>query len=237
LVVYSEYARQELLRNGFDPGRIEVHVPIRCWGTQAPVSSFSHRNLVLYVGQIVRGKGVDVLLESLARVKAPFECLVLGEGNHRRHCERISRKLRLQDRVHFRGFILRQELKDYYLESSVFVVSSLWPEPFGLVGPEAMRYGLPVVAFDAGGIREWLIDGENGYLVPWKNTELYAARVQQLLLDKPLARELGRRGLKRVNEQYNAARQVASLENTFVQVLQEATQSRTAGLSGTAFSE
>src|SRR6185436_12837217 len=99
-------------------------------------------------------------------------CLILGDGNHRAHCERLCRKLGLEDRVQFRGFILRHELKDFYLESSVFVVSSLWPEPFGLVGPEAMRYGLPVVAFDAGGIKEWLIDGQNGYLVPWKDTEL-----------------------------------------------------------------
>ena len=57
-----------------------------------------------------------------------------------------------------------------------------------------MCHGLPVVAFDAGGIREWLFDGENGFLVPWKDTDRFAERIEQLLRDKELARRLGRRG-------------------------------------------
>src|SRR5262249_45977008 len=43
---------------------------------------------------------------------------------------------------------------------------SVWPEPFGLVGLEAAAFGVPAIAFDVGGIREWLTPGENGYLVP-----------------------------------------------------------------------
>lgn len=221
LVVYSQYAREELLRNGFAAERIEIHVPIRCWGTEAPVSSLSERNLVLYVGQIVRGKGVDVLLEALARVRVPFECIILGEGGHRAHCERLCQKLGLADRVSFKGFVRREELKHYFLETSVFVVSSVWPEPFGMVGPEAMRYGLPVVAFDAGGIREWLLDGENGFLVPWMDRDRFAARVEQLLLDKELGRRMGRRGMERVNEQYDSVRQVSELEELFANVISE----------------
>src|SRR5262249_52319043 len=156
---YSDYVKEELLRNGFDAQKIEIHVPIRCWKDTGHVSSFNERNLLLYAGQIVRGKGVDILLRALAKIKAHFECLILGDGTYRAHCERLAARLGLEQKVHFRGFVLREELKNYYLESSVFLVSSVWPEPFGLTGPEAMRYGLPVVAFDAGGIREWLIDG------------------------------------------------------------------------------
>lgn len=222
LVVYSQYAKDELLRNGFDAQRIEIHVPIRCWGTEAQVSSFSDRNLILFAGQIVRGKGVDVLLEALAKVRVPFECIILGDGNHREHCEQLCARLGLNGRVRFQGFVLRQELKSFYLETSVFVVSSLWPEPFGLVGPEAMRYGLPVVAFDTGGIREWLIDGETGYLVPWMDTDLFAARIEQLLTNKDLARQMGRRGLERVNHEYDASRQIDSLESMFRRVRYEA---------------
>src|SRR5206468_9555238 len=67
---------------------------------------------------------------------------------------------------------------NYFRECSLVVMSSVWPEPFGMAGIEAMRYGLPVVAFDAGGIREWLLDGHNGYLVPWMDRATYAARVE-----------------------------------------------------------
>ncbi len=214
-VVYSDYAREELIRNGFDGDKVEVHVPIRCWGTDGPVSNLSERNLILYAGQIIRGKGVDILLKALAEVRVPFECMILGDGGHRAACEKLCAKLGLGDRVQFRGFVLREELKNYYLQSSVFVVSSVWPEPFGMTGPEAMRYGLPVVAFDAGGIREWLIDGENGFLVPWMDTKKFAARVEKLLLDKDLARRMGHNGMERVNREYNSTRQITELEQMF----------------------
>ena len=78
MIVATHYMEQELLRNGFAPGRIEVHAPVPRTNGVPLQSSFSPRNLLLYVGQIIRGKGVDVLLESLAQIKAPFECLILG---------------------------------------------------------------------------------------------------------------------------------------------------------------
>jgi glycosyltransferase involved in cell wall biosynthesis len=110
--------------------------------------------------------------------------------------------------------VLPTELGSFYHEASVFVMGSLWPEPFGMAGPEAMRYGLPVVAFDAGGIREWLTDGENGFLVAWKNADLFAARLDQLLRDKALARQLGRSGFDFV-QRYDSCRQIDRLENIF----------------------
>lgn len=220
-VTYSEYSRVELARNGFDPQKVEIHAPIPCWGMEGETSSFSDRNLLLFAGQLIRGKGVDVLLRALAQIKVPFECIILGDGNHREACEKLSVKLGLSDRVRFEGYVPPEKLRQYYLEASVFVVSSVWPEPFGMVGPEAMRYGLPVVAFDAGGIREWLADGVNGYLVPWMNTVRYAERVEELLLNKDLARQMGRSGMEWVNHNYDATKQVSDLEATFFRVINE----------------
>ena len=222
LIVYSRYQKDELIRNGFDPAKIEISVPINFQGAQQPCSSFSDRNLVLYAGQIIRGKGVDLLLRALAKVRVPFECSILGEGNHRAHCERLCARLGLRDRVRFRGFINAEEMKQYYREASVVAVTSVWPEPFGMAGPEAMLYGLPVVAFDAGGIREWLIDGENGFLVPWMDTDLFAARIEKLLLHKDLAREMGRNARQWVSDQFDSDHQFGILENILERVRQEA---------------
>ena len=72
LIVASSYMRDELLRNGFPPERIEVHAPVPRAAPSADQPSFSSRNLIVYAGQIIRGKGVDVLLQSLAKVTAPF---------------------------------------------------------------------------------------------------------------------------------------------------------------------
>jgi glycosyltransferase involved in cell wall biosynthesis len=219
-IVYSEYSKAELINNGFDPQRIHIHVPMRC-GSDAPTSSFSERNLILFAGQIIRGKGVDLLLKALSRLSVPFECLILGDGNHRPYCQRLCTRLHLADRVQFLGFVPSDELRKFYIDASVFVVPSVWPEPFGMAGPEAMRYGLPVVAFDSGGIKEWLIDGENGFLSPWMDTRSFASHIEALLCNKDLARELGRNGRERVNQVYAASRQVDTLEQIFMDVAHE----------------
>jgi glycosyltransferase involved in cell wall biosynthesis len=218
MVVVTEYMKDELLRNGFDTRRIEIHAPVPRMGDPGLRSSFSDRNLILYAGQIIRGKGVDVLLEALALLDVKFECVILGDGNHRAHCEQLSRKLGLSDRVTFKGFIPQEELKGYYRECSLVALSSLWPEPIATIGLEVMRYALPVVAFDAGGIKDWLVDGQTGFLVPWMDRRQYAGRLKQLLQDKPLARRLGENGLKLVSERYDFDQYIRDLEGMFEQV-------------------
>ncbi len=219
MVVVTTYMRDELLHNGFDPARIEIHAPVPRMGDPALRSSFSDRNLIIYAGQIIRGKGVDVLLEALARVKSRFECVILGDGNQKQFCEKLAAKLGLSDRVTFKGFIPQEELKNYYRECSVVALSSVWPEPIATIGLEVMRYALPVVAFDAGGIKDWLVDGQNGYLVPWMDRDAFAARLDQLLLDKPLARQLGEAGLKLVSERYDFDGYIGDLEHMFATVI------------------
>jgi glycosyltransferase involved in cell wall biosynthesis len=218
LVVATRYMRAELLLNGFAEEQVEIHAPVPR-STEAFECSFSGRNRIVYAGQIVRGKGVDVLLEALALLTVPFEAVIVGDGSHRRHCEGLSRRLGLGDRVRFPGFISQQEIRQYYSESSVAAVSSVWPEPFGAVGLEAMRCGLPVVGFDAGGIREWLVDGVNGYLVPWMDRPQYARRLGELLVNKPLARTMGECGRLRGEERFSFVNYMHGLEAMLARVL------------------
>lgn len=222
IIVASDYMRQELLRNGFDGRRIEIHAPVPRTNDEAAPASFSGQNLIVYSGQVIRGKGVDVLLESLARVRVPFECVVCGDGNHRAECEQLAVKLGLGSRVRFQGYVPPAQLAAFYADASLAVVSSVWPEPFGAVGLEAMRHGLPVVAFDVGGITEWLFDGQNGFLAPWMDRGQFALRVEQLLADKPLARELGARGRQIAREKFDFSKYISGLEEMFDQIVRQA---------------
>ncbi|HEX4121009.1 MAG TPA: glycosyltransferase family 4 protein [Verrucomicrobiae bacterium] len=221
LLVYSDYQKEEMIRNGFDPEKVVVHVPVHHYGEEKAPSSFSDRNHVLFIGQVIRGKGVDLLLRALAKVNVPFEASILGDGNHRPYCERLSAQLGLQDRVRFHGFVPAGELKNFYRDATLLAVSSVWPEPFGLVGQEAMFHGLPVVGFDAGGIREWLLHRENGFLVPWKDIDTMAIRIEQLLRDKELARKLGARGRELVSEQQIISEQNCPIEQMLLRVVRE----------------
>jgi glycosyltransferase involved in cell wall biosynthesis len=218
LLVASEFMRDELLRNGFASGNIEIHPPVPRATEDRIASSFSDRNLIIYSGQIIRGKGVDVLLRALKEVTVPFECIILGDGNHKPYCEQLAKELGLAKRVRFAGFVPQDELRRFFAEASIAVMSSVWPEPFGASGLEAMRYGLPVVAFDAGAIREWLIDASNGFLVPWMDMKAFAARIEQLLNDKALARSMGENARSAVNEHYEFSRYINGLEDVFARM-------------------
>jgi glycosyltransferase involved in cell wall biosynthesis len=215
LVVATAYMREELLRNGFSSDQIEIHAPVPRGGTHDDLPSLSSRNLIVYSGQIIRGKGVDILLHALARVESRFECRIFGDGNQRPQCELLRDRLGLAGKVHFEGFVPQERIVAAYSDASVAVMSSVWPEPFGASGLEAMRCGLPVVAFDAGGISEWLIDGVNGFLVPWMDCDAFAHRVDSLLGDKMLARELGRAGRKFVDERFDFNSYIGGLEDLF----------------------
>lgn len=221
LVVVSRYMRNELIRNGFDVRKIEIHPPVPRAAESDVRSSFSDKNLILFAGQIIRGKGVDVLLRALSLVNMPFECIILGEGSHKQHCEKLSARLGLQDRVRFLGFVPQEELREYYKECTAVAISSMWPEPFATIGMEVMRYGLPVVAFDVGGISDWLVDGNNGYLVPPGDCMAYAERLERLLRDKVLARSMGENGLKLVNEKFSFDSYIDDLEKMFATVIAE----------------
>lgn len=218
LVVASEYMHQELRRNGFRADQIEIHAPVPGRPLPAAAGRPAGINRIVFAGQIVRGKGVDVLLESLALVRAPFECFIMGDGNHRAHCEALSARLGLEGRVTFTGYVPATEVEACFATATVAVFSSVWPEPFGLAGLEALRHGLPVVAFDVGGVREWLDDGVNGLLAPWMDRAGFARRIEVLLEDKEYARRLGERGRALAAARFDFARYIAGLEDLFARV-------------------
>jgi glycosyltransferase involved in cell wall biosynthesis len=126
-----------------------------------------------FVGRMDRLKGGRVLLAALPRVHAEsgraLQLTFAGDGPVRKSWERHARLLRRQVpgiSVEFTGWLQKDALTTRLASTDVVVMPSLWPEPFGLVGPEANSHGVPVVAFATGGIPEWLHDGVNGCLAP-----------------------------------------------------------------------
>jgi len=218
MFVVTPFMRDELLKNGFAREKIRIMPPVPRMGDSSIRAQFSNRNLIIYAGQIIRGKGVDVLLHALAKVRQPFECVILGDGNHKAYCQKLSKELGLEGKVHFKGFVPQEELKNYYREATLVAISSVWPEPIATIGLEVMRYGLPVVAFNAGGVKDWLTDGENGFLVPWMDTAVFAERIDQLLGNKQLAQTMGAKGLALVTAQYDFESYISNLEEQFSQL-------------------
>jgi len=128
---------------------------------------------LLFAGRMELLKGGALLLEALplmvALIGRPLRLTFVGEGPERHKWEEKaihvrSREPRLE--VIFTGWLEGAQLERVVDDSDLLIVPSLWPEPFGLVGPEAGLHSLPAAGFAVGGIPEWLFDGINGYLAP-----------------------------------------------------------------------
>lgn len=211
LLVGSHFMRDELLQNGFPPARVHVLPPVVRQAARPP-SAVPAEPRILYVGQLVRGKGVDLLLGALQRIGGSFTARIAGSGNARGELEALCRRLELDGRVRFLGWVDHEDLEPLYAWAKVVVVPSRWPEPFGMIGLEAMRHGRAVVAFGVGGIPEWLEHGTTGLLVPPQDTAALAQALERVLGDTDLARTLGQNAYERGQQHYSFERYLDQLE-------------------------
>ncbi len=201
-IVQTEFMKSELMLHEFDESGIHV-LPVAPLQDETFVKTDYSEPLVLFVGQILRGKGLDFLIRALHTIRnREWRCLVAGAGSHRSNCEHLARKLGLEDRVRFAGKLRHGELTEACARARLGVVPSVWPEPMGMVGLEFMWAGLPVVGFDVGGIGHWLEDGETGFLVPPRDVKELASKIDRLLADEELASRMGAEARRTAEEKY-----------------------------------
>jgi D-inositol-3-phosphate glycosyltransferase len=157
--------------------------------------------MILFVGRIEPLKGLDVLLESIARLRqqdvmGEFRfCLVVIGGEAISDGEMLSTEMArihslreqygLQDLVAFLGKRSQDTLPYYYSAAEVVVVPSFY-ESFGMVALEAMACGTPVVASQVGGLAYLVQDGITGFTVPVDDPQALADRLMQLLSNTAL---------------------------------------------------
>ena len=124
---------------------------------------------ILFLGRMEPAKGGDLLLDALPVAQhalgRPLKVVWAGDGFRRQAWQKRAAQLPGIS-SEFPGWIDRADLPTLFARTDLLVVPSLWPEPFGMVGPEAGRYGVPAAAFRVGGIPNWLEHGSSGYLAP-----------------------------------------------------------------------
>lgn len=189
-LVLSDFMAENLRKNGFE----KVYKLPAFIRKAAGKRNFMPDGVlrILFLGQLIRGKGADLMLKTLARLDIPFSCTIAGDGKDRAMLEKMVEKFKLRDKVHFAGFV--SEPEKLWANCDIFCFPIRWQEPFGLVGLEAMAHGVPVAAFDLGGVREYLTKG-CGALIPEKDVD-FAAKALTLFYQQPeLLKELGKNAL------------------------------------------
>lgn len=184
--------------NGTDP---RTFIPDR-GGEAKKALGLPDKPVVLLVGALQKQKGILTLLQAASVLKEnqiDVQFAFCGDGPDRLRTKQWVRERGLDSYVRFTGQIDRESILRYYQASDIFVLPSL-RETFGTVFLEAMACALPCIGTNDGGTPDIIIHGETGYLIEPGDSKDLACKIEGLCNTPKLARDLGDKGRKRVEE-------------------------------------
>lgn len=212
----------DIIPNGIDPRRFQAL-------EGADLSAFRTRyalaeeKLVLYVGRIVREKGVEVLVRSMPLVLAEVpeaKLVIAGKGPELDHIRRLAWELDLSHKIQLPGYISIEDRDRLYKVADCAVFPSLY-EPFGIVALEAMAARTPVVVSEVGGLREVVRHAETGITIYPNNPESCAWGIVHTLQHAEWARMRVENAYREVLTVYDWDAIAASTIEVYRRVAQE----------------
>ncbi len=211
IVAVSQNSREEILQLfQVDPQRVVVihnGIDLDVWRpnpSEATRQAFEvAEDYILFVGRTSRQKGMVHLIDAMQHVDPGVQLVCCTSAPDTPEVEaEIAAKVAEQPRVLWINTLLREEQYiELYSHARLFACPSVY-EPFGIINLEAMACERPVVASAVGGIREVVLPGETGYLVPPADPQALAEAINAVLRDKNKARQMGQAGRKRVEEHF-----------------------------------
>lgn len=215
VVVLSNYMADQLVEAGLDRGRIRVIPPFI--GRLPEVTPSRPGDYHFLAGRLVSRKGILVALAAAQRLTHRLPLVIAGDG-------RLKDKLTAWSAEHsglieLVGWAGRSRMAELLARARTVWVPSLWAEPFGIIGIEAMAAAKPVVAAPVGGVTDWLVPGRTGLAVPPGDPDALARAADRLAEDKDLAAALGRAGRKRYLTEFNREAILNRLTDLFDQAV------------------
>lgn len=176
---------------GFDvDGVVQPGVDVRRFSPTADPAFSDANPVILYVGRLDRGKGVNDLIDAHARLDRLASLYLVGDGELETELRKRVRVHGTEDRVTFLGPVNHEEIHRFYAACDVFCLPS-YQEGFGIVNVEAAACGKPVVSTRLEGITEYLEHGEHGFLFEPGDVSGLTSSLERLIEDRKLRRQLG----------------------------------------------
>jgi colanic acid/amylovoran biosynthesis glycosyltransferase len=230
IIAVSNFIRGELVRQGFSAEKILTHYVGVDTALFCPDPAVQREDVVLFTGRLAEKKGCEYLIRAMAKVQSSSsqaELVIIGDGPLRADLERLASQCLRHYR--FLGFQPPEVIKQWMNRSRAFGAPSLraqcgdaegYPNAFA----EAQAMGLPVVSFNADGVREAVAHGETGWLAPERDCDVLSHYLQRLLDNPDLSSRMGAAAREYVCRQFNLRTQTRKLEDIYCQVLEGSTK-------------
>ncbi|HHD2408607.1 TPA: glycosyltransferase family 4 protein [Clostridium perfringens] len=181
IITPSTFSKETFLSQGVDEKKLIV-IPYGCNINNFYPKRKENNNVfrVIYVGSICIRKGAHYLVEAFKNIHNPnIELLMIGKVED----ELLSIMKNKSQNIKHIEYIPNKELNDYYTQSDVFILPSL-SDSFSLATLEAMSAGLPVIITENVGAKDFVNDGENGFIIPIKDSESIKEKIIYLYNNK-----------------------------------------------------
>jgi glycosyltransferase involved in cell wall biosynthesis len=194
-IAVSESTKADMVRRGLSAERISVipnGIDVERYTPDPTVRA--ERPTLLFLGRLKKYKRVDLVIDAvqvLAQRGVDVDLLIAGEGEEQAALAERVRRLGLQDRVTLLGFLDEPTKLDVLRRAWVHVLTSR-KEGWGISNIEAAACGTPSVASDSPGLRESVLDGKTGLLVPHGDVGALAGAIERLVTDPALRDLMGR---------------------------------------------
>ena len=194
VVCMSEYIFNQLSEAQFEMKNVHI-VPYFVSGAICKTKTYGHKKIV-YAGRLIEHKGVHIAIEAVAPLllqdpQLTFEIIGTGMHGYEKRLREFCLKLGIGDQVKWLGWLNQSAVKEHIGGSTVVVFPSVYPEAFGIVGIEAMSLGKPVVAFDVGGVSDWLEHEKTGFLLKERDVPGMTQAIHTLLTDEHRRERMG----------------------------------------------
>jgi glycosyltransferase involved in cell wall biosynthesis len=169
------------------------------------VASFPTTKNIVYAGTVEQYKGIDVLLESFAKLRkdvSDVKLTIIGSGHIDKY-RGFAESIGIADAVNWTGKLPQNKVREYFDQSFVVVQPSIWEEPFGRTVIEAYARSRAVVASSIGGLKETFMEGTGILVKSGDVDELYLA-LKQIISNKENAQKMGELGRNYVEQNFTA---------------------------------
>jgi glycogen synthase len=221
-----------IIPNGIDPDQFDFEFDP---GPMRRQFASEHQKIVLFVGRMVREKGVQVLLQAAQSILAAVpgtQFLLVGTGYYLDELKALAGNLGIQHNVHFLGYVTDHDLLRLYKCADVVVIPSLY-EPFGIVALEGMAAQVPVVTSDTGGLIDFVEHNQTGLTTYAGDIGSLSWGILEVLRNKGLADHLRGVAYDKVKHIYNWKVIAKRTMEVYERVLQQAAKIGHDGVAST----